>query len=468
VTSVGGRLEAAYGAGSPGTRSGRHVREGPAGLRTGVPGSRHWTWNAISWDHRPAMPPAERVTIDPSRLLGAIRAPYRAFGLLAAVALGAAAVALKFPLDEITGGDVGYVPFVAAVAIAGWYGGFGAGVATTLVAAACNVWLFIEPTGSFAIADPSEQLKLLLFVAAGAITSFLLRSLRDRGDLLEEALAEQQRLVAERDELREQDRRASEFRDAFMDVLSHELRTPMTTIYGSAEVLARERSGLDEASRRELLRHIRDEAERLHLLIEDLLVLSRSERGRIEAASEPVEPRRVLRRVVDAEASRWPFVHFRAELADDLPVVMGEDVYVEQVTRNMLANAAKYGPPGGTVVLSAEEVDGEVEVRILDEGPGLGSVDPERLFELFYRGSVTARKASGSGIGLFVCSRLVAAMGGRIWACDRPGGGAEFGFALRLFDDEVRVEPASVVVGGPRTGDRPAADLGQAATQGLR
>ncbi len=379
-------------------------------------------------------------TTEPSGSRLRTATPGRAFGLLLAVLLGAAAVALKFPLDALTNGDVGYVPFVAAVALSGWYGGFAAGVTTTVVTAVGNLWFFVGPVGSLEVATTADRARLLIYVIAGGVTSFLIRSLRDRRDLLERALGEQERLVAERDALLEQDRRASEFRDAFIDVLSHELRTPLTTIYGSAEVLTRERSGLDEAARRGLLEDIRDEAERLHLLIEDLLVLSRAERGRIEAAVEPVEPRRVLRRVIAAEATRWPLVTFVGQLEDGLPVVAGEDVYVEQVTRNLLANAAKYGPPDGTVVLQAEHAGGEVLVRVLDAGPGLAGVDRERLFELFYRASGTARRASGSGIGLFVCSRLVEAMGGRMWARERPEGGAEFGFALHVFEEEDRLE----------------------------
>lgn len=372
----------------------------------------------------------------PARLRHAIRAPYPGFGLVVAALIGAAAIALKFPLDALSGGDVGFVPLFAAVAIAAWYGGLLAGLVATVVTAVGNTYFFVPPFGSVEFVTDAERVRIAIYLLTGGITSFLMRSLRDQRDLLEGMLREQERLEAERDALREQDRRASEFRAAFIDVLSHELRTPMTTIYGSAEMLTRERSGLDDASRRGLLRDIRDESERLHLLIEDLLVLSRSERGRIDAASEPVEPRRVLRRVVQAEAARWPSVRFSIELGDELPVVMGEDVYVEQVAHNMLANAAKYGPPGGHVVLRAEHVGDEVLVRVLDEGPGLGSVDPDRLFDLFYRGTSTPRRVSGSGIGLFVCARLVAAMGGRVWARERDEGGSEFGFALRPFAEE--------------------------------
>jgi len=84
----------------------------------------------------------------------------------------------------------------------------------------------------------------------------------------------------------------------------------------------------------------------------------------------------------------------------------------------------------------AEEAAGEVQVRILDVGPGFPPAEADRLFELYFRSPAAARKVSGSGIGLFVCSRLIEAMGGRVWAANRAAGGAEFGFALRAMAEE--------------------------------
>jgi two-component system sensor histidine kinase KdpD len=123
-------------------------------------------------------------------------------------------------------------------------------------------------------------------------------------------------------------------------------------------------------------------------------------------------------------------VTFRLEIEPGLPTVTADPTYAEQVIRNLLSNAAKYGGLESTVVVRAERGEGEVIVRVLDDGPGFPIEERDRLFELFYRSARTATKASGAGIGLFVSARLVAAMGGRIWAARRESGGAEFGFAL--------------------------------------
>jgi signal transduction histidine kinase len=149
-----------------------------------------------------------------------------------------------------------------------------------------------------------------------------------------------------------------------------------------------------------------------------------------EVGAEPVLLQRILPGMVAAESGRWPGIEYRAEIASGLPTVSADPTYVEQVVRNLLSNAAKYGGRGTQVVARVEASGDEVLVRILDTGPGFPEDETDRLFELFFRSAGTAR-ATGAGIGLFVCARLIRAMGGRVWARNRPEGGAEFGFSLR-------------------------------------
>jgi two-component system phosphate regulon sensor histidine kinase PhoR len=230
-------------------------------------------------------------------------------------------------------------------------------------------------------------------------------------------------------------RRREAVRETFIGVLSHELRTPVTTIYGGAKLLARDGSALDEDMRRSVFADIYEEAERLQRLVEDIVALNRFGETAQDIGSEPVLLQRLLPRIAMSEGTRWPGVTFAVGLPADLPTVAADETYVEQVVRNLLSNGAKYGGSGSTVQIESIANGQEVEVRILDDGPGLAPDEADRLFELFYRSPRTAMVAGGAGIGLFVCARLVAAMGGRIWAAPRPTGGAEFGFALRRFDD---------------------------------
>ena len=233
-----------------------------------------------------------------------------------------------------------------------------------------------------------------------------------------------------------EERRAAALREAFIGVISHELRTPITTIYGLTKMLRQRIGQLDPEVRDQAIGDVEAEADRLYRLVEDLLVLSRAERGRVEIADEPLLVDKILRHAVLAEAARWPTRTFQIDADAGLPLVLGEATYIEQIARNLLANAAKYSPTGSTVQLTLRREGGEVVARVLDEGIGIGPGDEERLFELFYRSPHASRQAAGAGIGLFVCRQLVEAMGGRIWARGRPDGGAEFGFALPAHVEE--------------------------------
>jgi PAS domain S-box-containing protein len=227
-------------------------------------------------------------------------------------------------------------------------------------------------------------------------------------------------------------------RETFIGVLSHELRTPITTIFGGARILSREDNGLDDATRREIFDDVADEAERLKRLVEDVVAMSRFGETDADLGREPVLLQRVVPTVVASEEERWPGVTFSTQVALGLPTVMADPTYLEQIVRNLLTNAAKYGGTGAriTIVVELVEASDEVAVRVMDDGPGIDTGEEERLFELFYRSPATANATAGAGIGLFVCARLVRAMGGRIWANGLPSGGAEFGFALRVMHED--------------------------------
>jgi two-component system, OmpR family, sensor histidine kinase KdpD len=224
-------------------------------------------------------------------------------------------------------------------------------------------------------------------------------------------------------------------RDTFIGVLSHELRTPVTTIYAGAKVLSRP-SELSASTRAEIFSDIVVESERLHRLVEDVVAMTRFGEEGGDAGAEPVLIQRLLPTVIASEEIRWPATDFKLSMPPGLPTVIADPTYVEQVVRNLLSNAAKYGGAGQTVDVVVEAAEDEVIVRILDDGPGFPPEESEKLFELFFRSARTSRTASGAGIGLFVCARLIRAMNGRIWAVNRPAGGAEFGFSLRVMGED--------------------------------
>ena len=227
-----------------------------------------------------------------------------------------------------------------------------------------------------------------------------------------------------------QARAARAERRAFLSILSHELRTPITTIYAGSRVLARRAPGRPVGT--EIAADISAEAAHLYDVVEDLLVLTRAEQGLLDLSVEPVLLQRVVETSIRLASSRAPSVPIVRAGITDPPAVHGDPVYIEQVIRNLVTAASRYGGPGVPVTIRLEADDREVSLRVFDRGPDLRPRDAEQLLELV---DEPQSPRQGAGIGPFVCRRIVESMGGRIWA--RPGdeGGAEIGFALPRYDD---------------------------------
>ena len=234
----------------------------------------------------------------------------------------------------------------------------------------------------------------------------------ERVNLVEDV--DRARLVAETDRLRA----------ALLTSISHDLRTPLASILGSATSLAANGDALDAATRLDLARNIQDEAERLNRFIGNLLDMTRLEAGPLPLRTSPVELSDVvgsaLRRAGKVLASHRTEVR----LQPDLPMLDLDDVLFEQVLFNLLDNAGKYAPAGSLVTISAWQEGGQVFVRVVDEGPGIPPADLAHIFEKFYRVGGPDRRRAGTGLGLAICRGFVEAMHGTITAAnrnDRPG-----------------------------------------------
>ena len=230
-------------------------------------------------------------------------------------------------------------------------------------------------------------------------------------------------------------RQANAAKDEFLGLVSHELRTPITTILGNAEVLQRRFEHIDAETRTLALGDIRAEAERLHRIIDNLLVLARLERGQ-QVELEPLLVRRLVHRVVDEQARRFPHRQINVDARVDATPVVASPDYVEQVLRNLLSNAEKYSAKNEPIDIEISHGDDGLCVCVLDRGIGVPADEIEHVFTAFYRSPRTAERAQGVGIGLAVCKRLIEAQGGRVWARARDGGGTEFGFCLPIAPED--------------------------------
>jgi two-component system phosphate regulon sensor histidine kinase PhoR len=220
-------------------------------------------------------------------------------------------------------------------------------------------------------------------------------------------------------------------RKDFVANVSHELRTPLSLIKGYTETLIDGAKENPEVAAK-FLATIDRNAERLKLLIEDLLTISELESGRLRMNLQPVALRGVVSKVFSDLTSKAQAR--KVTLRDEVPElrVSGDADRLEQVLGNLVDNAIKYGAQSGTVIVAARALDGaQVEVCVQDDGPGIPADALERVFERFYRvDKARSREQGGTGLGLSIVKHIVQSHGGRVWARSEPGQGTRFFFTL--------------------------------------
>jgi two-component system sensor histidine kinase KdpD len=204
-------------------------------------------------------------------------------------------------------------------------------------------------------------------------------------------------------------------RDALLASLSHDLRTPLSSIAGAATSLRSLGDKMSAAERLELLSSIEDETARLARFVANLLDMSRIEAGNLKVNRDLVDVADVVQGAVERSRKAFPKQVVRVSLAPDLPFVRGDDRLLEQVLFNLLDNAHKYSGDIG-VTVHARKDGGDVVLSVTDEGPGVKPADLERIFEKFYRGGRADGRKPGTGLGLSICRGLIEAMGGTITA----------------------------------------------------
>lgn len=238
--------------------------------------------------------------------------------------------------------------------------------------------------------------------------------------------------ITERRELEQQLREADQRKDEFLATLAHELRNPLAPIRSAVDYIRL--TGAAEPGLQRAQQIVERQTVLLARLVDDLLDLSRLNRGRIESRREPVNVRLALDDAL--EGSRLLIDSASQTLTVDVPetplAVYGDLTRLSQVFSNLLNNAAKYTPPGGQIALSAELRDDQVVVRIADSGVGFAPEAVERIFEMFVQGTASAEQPqSGLGIGLTLARQLVELHGGRIAAAS-PGPGCGSTFTVHL------------------------------------
>ena len=228
------------------------------------------------------------------------------------------------------------------------------------------------------------------------------------------------------------ERVVEEMKSEFVAAVSHELRTPLTSIYGFAETLLRQDVLFDEEERRMFLGYIASEAQRLSTIVDALLNVARLDAGDLQMELSPIDVGSVVTEVVTVVQETGPVNghDFVVDLPSERLDAAADRDKLRQILANLVDNAVKFSPDGGTVTVTARRKTGAIEVRVVDRGPGIPAAERARIFRKFYRGDPARDRPGSTGLGLFIAEGLVRAMGGRIWVDSEEGEGSSFAFEL--------------------------------------
>jgi signal transduction histidine kinase len=226
-------------------------------------------------------------------------------------------------------------------------------------------------------------------------------------------------------------RRLSALRADFVSLISHELRTPMAAVIGSAQTLQQRWRELTGDQRESFLELIAGETGRLATLINDVLDTSRIDAGTFTFRFTDVDLGELVRDSVAAAEVSSDEVALRADVHEPLPVVRGDPERLRQVLMNLLDNAIKYSPAGDEVQVRAYAEDGRVHIDVRDHGPGIAREDQRLIFEKFGR-VTTGNARPGTGLGLFIARSIAEAHGGTLEVASAPERGAVFTLELPL------------------------------------
>ncbi len=357
-----------------------------------------------------------------------------------AVALGSVAVAVV--LLELLGASVVNGPMAAqllllVLIIDGSVLGTGPAVAASIAAVLGFSRYFVTPTG-FSFGDRGDWTQLLSFITLAVVVGELAARANRRAREAQEGRQEIARLYQElesafdRASEAEALRRNEQLKAALLDALTHNLRTPLTSIKASVTaMMAADDVALSAEGRRDLLQVIDEETDRLNRFIEGLSAAGTAAQP---LAARPVLVDEILRVGLARAETLTRDYQLHVSVTEALPTLSVDAASITEVLYILLDNASKYAPPGSTIRVTARPAArGEVELAVADEGPGVPPGARTQVFERFFRLPGTAShdpRRKGIGLGLSIAKRLVEAHGGRIWIDDATTVGTTVRFTV--------------------------------------
>lgn len=358
--------------------------------------------------------------------------------VVAALSVGLLTLVLKIIGSHVNAATVSLALLLNVLFIATRWGSLPALLASVL-AMLCFNFFFLPPFSTFTIAATDNWIALLAFLITAVTAGQLSGRAKRRAEEAEMGRREIERLYAE---LRDAFQRAShaealrqseKLKSALLDAVTHDLRTPLTSIKASITTLLDEVRGgeppatLDRDSRVEMMEVIDEESDRLSRFINGLIELARIEAGELQLRRRWGAVDEIISTALQRAEPITRNHRVELQVEKELPGVRVDERAVSEVVYTLLDNAAKYSPEGATIRLIARRAgDEQIEMAVEDDGPGIPNDLRERAFDKFFRatrnGDVTTRQPSGTGMGLAIAKGIVEAHEGKIWIESGEGG----------------------------------------------
>ena len=381
--------------------------------------------------------------------------------IVAVVVIAAATVVLKVFGGHVNPTTVALTLLLIVLFVATAWGSK-PGVLASLLGVACFNFFFLPPYGTFTIAEPGNWIALVAFMITAITAGQLSARARRRAEEAEKGRREIERLyqelqaVFERASQAEAFRRSEKLKSALLDAVTHDLRTPLTSIKASITTLLDEVRGgshqeavvaLDSKSRREMMEVIDEESDRLNRFIGGLIDLARIEAGELHLRRRWSAVDEIISTALARAAPITQAHHVKVDIESELPVVRVDEQAISEVVYTLVDNAAKYSAGVANIRISAgRSADGMIRMSVEDQGEGIALDLRERVFDKFFRatrdGDIRTHQPSGTGMGLAIAKGIVEAHDGKIWIeSGTDGKGTRVVFTLPMGAEELTEQP---------------------------
>lgn len=335
---------------------------------------------------------------------------------LAIVGLGSLTALMAAFANHISPVTVALVFLLFVLFIATVFGSRPATFASVLAMLGFN-YFFLPPVGAFTIADPENWVALIAFLVVAVTTGQLSAKVKQRAEEAERLYTEL-RAAFEKASQAEAFRQSERLKSALLDAVTHDLRTPLTSIKASVTMLIEENQSealhatLEPHGREDLLEVIDEETDRLNNFVESMVEVARIEAGAADWHKTPCAVDEIIADAVRRAENLIAGRQLKIKLEENLPLITADSKAISEIVYNLLDNAVKYSPDKSKIEIQAKKTDDKIRFSVEDEGRGIVETEREKVFQKFYRADKTA---PGFGMGLAIVRGIVEAHDGRIW-----------------------------------------------------